>query len=110
MSIDIELKIYATIKDEFGDITEDEYNDKLYDILHEELDHCINCMYDGQVESLLVEIGFDKAMNTYIDEYGSIQRGVTSRTLLYVCIKNELHDRLLSYEQFVDFTKEEGTD
>lgn len=100
----IETEIYARIKNDFGESTE-EYDDKLYDVLHEELDHYINCMWKSEVDSLLAEIGFDKAMKTYIDEFGAIESGVTSRTLLYVCIKNELHERL-SFESFLEFAKE----
>jgi len=103
----IETEIYAHIKLDFGvshDVSEEEYHDKLYDVVHEELDDYVNRMWHSEVDSLLSEIGFDKAMKTYIDEYGPIESGITSKTLLYVCIHNELNERM-SYEKFVACVK-----
>lgn len=100
----IETEIYARIKLDFGDVSEEEYHDKLYDVVHEELDDYVNCMWNSEVDRLMVEIGFDKAMKTYIDEYGAIESGITSKTLLYVCIYNELMERM-SYENFVACVK-----
>jgi hypothetical protein len=100
----IETEIYARIQLDFGDVSEEEYDDKLYDIVHEELDDYVNVMWNSEVDRLLTEIGFDKAMKTYMDEYGAIEPGITSKTLLYVCIHNELNERM-SYEKFVACVK-----
>lgn len=102
----IEHEIYARMKNDFDDLTEDEFEDELGDILHEELDNYVNCMYNGEVNKLMVEIGFDKAMDMYITEFGAIESGITSKTLLYVCIKNELYEKV-SFENFIKFTKED---
>jgi hypothetical protein len=103
-SLDVAEEIYSRIQNDFDNLTEDSFNDELYDVLHEELDDKINRMYQSEVDQLLAQVGFDYAMETYIDEFGAIDSGVTSKTLLLVCIKNLLHEKL-SFEHFIEFTK-----
>lgn len=109
ITLDIAEEVYARIQNDFGNVSEEEFNDKLYDIVHEELDNDVNIMWNSEVDRLMVEIGFDKAMKTYIDEYGAIESGITSKTLLYVCIHNELNEQL-SYEEFVAWANVEESE
>ena len=103
-SLDIAEEVYARIQNDFENITEDKFNDELYDILYEEIDGSVNRMYDNKVDSLLTEIGFREVIDTYISEFGPIERGIDVRTLLFVYIKNELNNKM-SFENFVEFTK-----
>jgi hypothetical protein len=100
----IETEIYARLKIDFGNLTEDSFNGKLSDVVDEELADYVNNMSSEDIVYLLTEIGFDKAMTTYMLKYGAIEPGVTSRVLLLVCIKDEL-DKKISFERFVKFTK-----
>jgi len=103
----IKEELFSRIQSEQdGEMTLEEYTEKVIDVLHEEIDYAVTTEYLGDVEKLVYEYGIHKALCLYINEnafgaeaLGNItqENGQYSRCLLYMIVKEKL---TYSYDEY----------
>jgi hypothetical protein len=93
-----------------GEMDLDAYTEKMCDIIHEEIDEAVQTEYLGDVEDVLRDYGFHKALCLYINEFGasalehiSQENGHYSRCLLYMVTKDLL---TYSFKEYQDYCEE----
>jgi hypothetical protein len=103
---EVKVDIYKRIQsDHEGEMTEDDFNELVCDIKHEELDDAINIMYNDEVERLLCEYGIADAIALVIAEFGPITKDntVNEKMLLYTIINDNLNDNLINHTDYLDW-------
>jgi hypothetical protein len=84
--------IYERIADEHeGEITKEEFNEMVGDIVHEEIDDAVNRMSMLDAERLVGEFGLVQTIQLYTNTFGMWQETPTLKAFLY-CIIDETLD------------------
>lgn len=101
---EVKVEIYKRIQsDHEGEMTEDDFNELVCDIQHEELDDEINIMYNDEVERLLCEYHIADAVALYISQYGwDKECPPTNKMYLYTVINDNLTDAL-THADYLDW-------
>jgi ribosome-interacting GTPase 1 len=102
---EIHKEFFTRILDEQdGEMSQDAYNDKASDILHEEIDYAVTTIDLEEVEDHIHEYGIHKAFALYINEWGAEALGhITQenskylRCLLYTIVRD---NATYSYEDY----------
>lgn len=98
---EVKTKIYTRIQEEHeGEIKENEFNELIQDIRHEELDYKISVMCICNVNDYLCEYGIQEAFQFYMDSYG-FERDIPSiRCVLYHIIDESIN---LSFSNYLNY-------
>jgi len=93
--------VFEYVKEHFehfvGEMSEDHYNDAIYDIKCEQIDCEISTTYQGEVNELLCEYGIDNAIKLYYDVHGDLNK-VTSYGLLQTILTETTKS---SYDDYI---------
>jgi hypothetical protein len=102
---EVKVEIYKRIQsDHEGEMTEDDFNELVCDIKHEELDDAINIMYNDEVDRLLCEYHIADAVALYISEFGwDKESPPTNKMYLYTIINDNLNDNLINHTDYQDW-------
>lgn len=101
---EVKLEIYKRIQsDHEGEMTEDDFNELVCDIKHEELDDAINIMYKDEVDRLLCEYGIAEAFNLFASQFGwGRDSPPNTKMVLYTVIDDNLQD-ILAHDDYLDW-------
>ena len=95
--------IFKRMEEDFPDVKEEDYDDHLGDVAHEEVDHAINCLYNGEVEELVCEFGMNSAITLYIQNFGTVEeRNVPNydRSFLYLIVMEKINYSYSAYQEW----------
>ena len=95
-SNEVKVEIYKRIQsDHEGEMTEDDFNELLFDTKSEELDDAIDIMYNSEVDRLLCEYHIADAVALYISTFGwDKESPPTNKMYLYIVIDDNLNGDL----------------
>ena len=95
-----------------GEMSLDDYTEKVDNIIHEEIDNAVTNEYLGDVEEVIHEYGINEALHLYISEFGAEafgnitpDNGRYSRCLLYTIIQEEI---TYSFDEYNKWCEEEN--
>lgn len=102
---EVKVEIFKRIQsDHEGEMTEDDFNELVCDIKHEELDDALNIMYKDEVDRLLCEYGITEAFDLYASEFGWDKASPpNTKMLLYTIINDNLNDNLINHADYLDW-------
>ena len=102
-SNEVKVEIYKRIQsDHEGEMTEDDFNELLFDIKSEELDDAIDIMYNSEVDRLLCEYHIADAVALYISTFGwDKESHPTNKMYLYTVIDDNLNDAPLTHDDYL---------
>jgi len=100
-------EIYRVINHEHEDIylTEEMFNAyDVYDVVHQEVDHYVNCMSRQGKRHLIIGYGLEEALQLMIDNDGPLTVAPTEEALCYTIIRENISP---SYVGFIESMREQ---
>lgn len=104
---EVKVDIFRRIQSENESLTEDDFNELVYDVKHEELDDTVNRMYRDEEDKLLCEYGIAEALHLYASEFGLDSKSPpNTKMLVYTVINDHLNDNL-NYADYKEWCEED---
>jgi hypothetical protein len=108
---EVKVDIFRRIQSDHNGLTEDDFNELVTDIKHEELDDNITKMYKDEVDKLLCEYGIAEAFDLYASEFGWDHKcPPNTNMVLYAVISDNLNDNVLNYPDYKEWCEESESD
>ena len=99
--------ILKRIMNDHAPTSEEEYENILGDVAHEEIDEAVAYCYNDELMSLVKEFGFFEAVDIYCNTYGDFPalwktgREKTYRVLLYTIVEEKGRPSWSDYNRYV---------